>query len=113
MRCQNGKMRPPGSMKRTLLSTLYVFLESCSSKSPGYNLKVDFSKAGSSDGLVRLFNENGPHGMLETSDFVAADNISPFLGAVVDAFCGMSRIVEVASAMTEYVGMVNLVVRRH
>lgn len=51
--------------------------------------------------------------MLDASDFDAAENVSPFLSALVDAFCGLSRTAEVVSAMTEYVGMMSLVFRRH
>ncbi|NJK52916.1 MAG: hypothetical protein HC936_08975 [Leptolyngbyaceae cyanobacterium SU_3_3] len=113
MRCQNGTMKSFKSIKRTVLSTLNAFLERCSSEAPGYGLKVDFSKPGNSSRLTGLFNENGLHGMLEASDYDAVDNVSPFLGAIVDSLCGLNSTAEVTKAMTEYVDMVNFVFRRH
>lgn len=88
-------------MNRTVFSTLNAFSERCSSKAPGYGLKVDFSKAENGDRLTGPYNENGQHGMVEASDFEAVDNVSSFFGALVDAFCGLSRTTDVTSAMTK------------
>lgn len=51
--------------------------------------------------------------MLKASNLNAVHNVSLFLGALVDALCGLSRTAEVTSAMNEYVEMINLVFRRH
>lgn len=109
MRFQNGKMRLFESMKRTVLSILIAFLESCSSKAPGYGLKTDFSETKNNGRHTRLFNENSLHEMFEALDIDAIDNVSPFLSALVVAHYGLSRSNEVTSAMNEYADMVSLV----
>lgn len=113
MRRQNENMRPFRSINRTVLSALSAFLERCSSKAPGYKLKVNFSKIGNSDRLTGLFHENGLHGMLEASVFDAVKSFYPFPAALVDACCGLNSTAKITSALTEYVDMVNFVFKRH
>lgn len=105
-------MKSFNSTKCTVFSNISAFLEKCSSKTPGYGLKVKFSIAGNSYRLTELLNENGLHGMLEASGFDVVDNVFPFLDALGDAFCSLKRTAEVTSAIAEYVYMVNLMFRR-
>lgn len=51
-----------------------------------------FSKPENSSRLTGLFNEIKLHGMLEASDYDAADNVSPFRGAMFDSLWGLSTI---------------------
>lgn len=89
-RCQNGNMRSFRCIKLSVLSNLNAFLESCSGKASEHGLKAASSRAGNSDRLAGLFHKNGLHGTLEASDFDAVENFSPFLGALVETFRGIS-----------------------
>lgn len=60
-----------------------------------------------------MFHKHVLQGMLETSDFNAVDDVSFFVGALVDTFCGLSSIAEVTTTLTEYIDIVNFVFRRH
>lgn len=82
-------------------------------KSPEYGFNVDLSKAGNSNRLTGLLDENELPGILQASDFDAADNVFSFLGALANSMCGLLCTAEVTCAMTEYVDMVNFVFRRH
>lgn len=49
--------------------------------------------------------------MLKASNFDAVDNVFSFLGALIDALCGLCHTAEVRNKSTERVDRVNVVLR--
>lgn len=76
-------------------------------------LKVDFLRGVYSDCLTGLFNESRLLVMLAVSDFDAMDIDVSFLDTLFEAFCGLSRTAEGASATTEHGDMVNFAYKHH
>lgn len=58
--------------------------------SPGYGIKVDYSKRACSTKLSSIIREIRKRGMLHASDFGAIDKISIFVGGLAYRFCGRS-----------------------
>lgn len=54
-----------------------------------------------------FFGETELMGILEAYDYDSADIVSPFIGAIVDGFCGLFEIAEVTKTLTEYVDLVH------
>lgn len=78
----------------------------------GVWIKADFSKPGNTQRLTGLINENGLHRILVASDSDAKDNVSPFLGGLVDSMYGLFVAVETTKTLTEYVDMVKFLCKR-
>lgn len=49
---------------------------------------------------------------LEAKEFTYLENVSPFLGAIIDSCCGQSKKAPVAAVLTNYVRIVNEFFRR-
>lgn len=96
-----------------MLLTLNKFLKFCSENSPGYELKIEFSKIGSSQRLSGLLNESRMHDMVEDSDFNSIDNVSSFLGRLVDSHFGVTKNSETTSPFTEYADLVIFLFKCH
>lgn len=113
VRCTNGKMRNLRFLKQTIFSTLNTFSRQCSEKGSSYEPMVDFSKSGNKERLAGLFNESGQPSTLEASVFDAIDNLSPFLGAIVDSICAPYHSTEVTESSIEYADTVNFSFKCH
>lgn len=77
-----------------------------------YGMKLHISKAGYSDLLFGHLNDHGVHGMLEAS-LDAFDIVLPYIGGIVDSFCGTSNNAEATEALTLYVEMNKYVFQRN
>lgn len=59
-----------------------------------------------------IFQETGPLGMLEASDYDALDFVSPFIGSFLDVRCGNLESADVTKSYTRYADLVNFIYRR-
>ena len=89
------------------------FLREVETSSPGYDLHVDFSKGFTGERLSDLFMDDGLIGMLEAADIKTVDMLSPFLGALIDTYCGEFDKAPVTTVFTQYVDLVDVVYRRN
>lgn len=51
--------------------------------------------------------------MMEASDFDFVDNVSSFLGGLVDIFCSLTETGETTMSLAAYVDLVTFLFRRH
>ena len=107
----NGDKRPFNTIRRTVLRAMNCFLSDVDRSSPGFNLRVDFSRRCSGGTLSGLFTETGLVGMLEGADFNSVDMVSPFLGSIIDRCCDNILIAPVTTVFTKYVELVNFIGR--
>lgn len=68
----------------------------------GLGLHLAFAKAGESRHLAGFFTENETAGMLEASDTDGYDDVSLFLGAIVNNRCGPTETAEITTIVTSY-----------
>lgn len=57
--------------------------------SPGYNMRVEYSKEESTGRIVGFFNDSGTVVMLEASVYQAMNMVSPFIGETADQFANL------------------------
>lgn len=60
-----------------------------------------FSKGKTSDSIRGLFSDHGVMGMLQASAYENVDNLSPFLEATLDGFCGFTEATEKTTAYVQ------------
>ena len=97
-----GESRTYSSIKKSVLRMLNDFLAKVQKMSVGYGIVVDFSKGKHEGRLSGLFSDNGLIGMLEASDYKDIENVSPFLGAIVDRCCGEVKEAPVTRTLTMF-----------
>ena len=68
---------------------------------------MDFSKGIINENLSGFFTDSGILGMLEASDLDRIDEVSPFLGAIIDRCCGETKNAPVTTVFTLYVNLLN------
>lgn len=102
MRKSNRKPKPFYKIKKIVLFERNKFLKLFAKQSPGFNLQVDFSKADRTHNLSGAFGAKYLIDMLEASDFERPVQLSPFLGAIVDVFCGNENNAPVTKVLTLY-----------
>lgn len=73
--------------------------------SPGLGLESGSVHSSETSGINELFRNKGLTGMLETKDMDNTDNDSPFLGTIVDVYCGNEND-DVTRICTSYVDTV-------
>ena len=77
----------------------------------GLGLDLDFGSADGRAGLNGVFEEDGIVGMLEARDFRNIDQVSPFIGAILDRLCGETMSAPCTTVFTLFVDMVQFVTR--
>lgn len=108
----NDKEEQFRSIKSTDVRMTNKFLRDAEQQYPGYGLKLNYSRSDCQIAIFGFYTEIAIQGMLKVSDHDSPDNGLLFLGALVDAFCGISKSAKVVKTFTRYVDMVNCMFRR-
>lgn len=102
MRKLNRYPRPFYQIRSIVLSELNEFLRPLSKLSLVFELQVNFSKAERTHNVTGVLDEQGSIGMLGASDFYHLDQVSSYLGAIVDFFCENDNNTPVTKMFTLY-----------
>lgn len=99
-------------IKNVTISALNSLLREMARSTLSFRLQVDFSRNDSKTSEKGFFQENGLIEMLEALDFIKVDQLSLFLGSVVDLLCGKESRAEVTAVFTLYVEFISFFFRR-
>lgn len=109
----SGAPRTFKHIRRSVLHALNDFLCDVEKRSPGYGIHCDYSKGECGGRLNGFFTETGIVGMLEAKEYDSVDMVSPFLGAIIDACCGLTDTADVTQSYTDYADLVDFIYRRN
>lgn len=100
--------KPFSTIRNTVIRQMNGFIEDswvyCDEGPSGYGIR----NAEGRKGMNGYFNEEGLAGMLEAKDLKNLDNVSPFLGALIDRICGLDYA-PVTTVFTLYVDIMHMV----
>lgn len=98
-------------VENDIISALNSFLRCISKSSPRFGLQIEFPKNDSRMSPIGFFGKNNLSEMLDASGFDKGDQISFFLGSVVDELCGNEDNANATAAFSLCVDMASFIFR--
>ncbi len=97
-------------IRKSILRQLNSFLDSVSTNTDGIRVFGNLRSGGGKSGLNGLYKEDGISGMIEATTIQKIDNVSPFMGALIDRACGEEKECPLTKIYTQYKNIADKVV---